>query len=479
MTISEPIRLDASSACDAITYAASEIVKFPFRAAGRFICATGSFVCGLASSCRKKISFDRNLAAMLVNCRKVKGKLEIVANVRSFVSDNWENLDLPASCNNSANQKFLAGKISKVLLDHDQSPEIKTKIISNIIANFKTHIIEAVNRVENDLSKDDVFLAKLEIKPNSQIVNIQVLDSKTRHQGRVPLLIFLKEDRSSAIRTFVYKPRSMIGEKIICGDKASLFASAGLGFYQVHDKGTYGYSEFIENREEENTFYSRDELRSYFDQFHLMDTLLAPLGFGDCHGGNVVTSRKRPYLIDLEIRTPIIAERGFPETSLLTGMIAGRYPSSKSKNRVWFFPSVIQNIRPLNDEYDGPDSAEFLRKLDVLRELNEPVPLTEDVLAKIQDLSTYLLDHPHRICLDQPASLLRRITEDIDKGFANFHESLKFGLKDWDFVSSYDSQDLKERYTRDVMNNDLPIFYYHPKTGRVYYNNLLLGTRQI
>lgn len=428
---------------------------------------------------KKPLNLEETLDRL---CEKTKSSDPISTNeeISSFVKEIWGKLNLPSYFDNSHNHAFLTKKITRIFLDHDQSAEVKKEITQNVLENFKTYLVEASILIESDIQEDKELRNNLALNPSYKITNIQILGDETHNKGKTPLAVELSLNGKKIDKKIVFKPRSMITESRLCGNTTSAFAAVGLHTYSVHDKKTHGYSAYLENIPDENTFDSIKGLEHYLDLFNLMDKVMQFFGISDLHQENVVTAKKQPHIIDTEVLAPLTDETY--NSGLVTGMTAGFLFAHDTPNRIYLSSTItpfIEKDEQLEGEFDVMRPLTLLRKIGVLNVFTKTNyakrPLIKEEVATLENIKKELDSHFHRIILADTIELTMLIKQSPEKAFANFEHTLAKGLKQWKFSLQYNLEALQTRFEKDLKNNDVPVFYYKPITGEVFYHDLLIG----
>lgn len=402
---------------------------------------------------------------------------EVITN---FVKENWGKLGLPSYFDNGHNRAFLTKKITRIFLDHDQKAEEKKEITQNVLGNFKTYLVESSILIESDIQIDKELRSALEIYPSHKIMNIEILGDETHNRGKTPLAVGLSLHGKKIDKKIVFKPRSMITESRLCGKTSSAFEAVGLHTYSVHDKGTHGYSAYLENIPKENTFDSTEDLEYYLNLFNLMDKVMCFFGISDLHQENVVTVKKQPHIIDTEVVAPNIDDAY--NSGLVTGMTAGFLFAHDTPNRIYVSPTITPPLEfeeKLEGEFEAMRSLSLLRKMGVINVFTKTNyakrPLTKEEIVILESIKKDLDTHFHRIILADTIELTMLIKQPPKTAFANFQHTLAKGLKSWKFSKEYSLEELEVRFNKDLKNNDVPVFYYKPITGEIYYHDLLIG----
>jgi hypothetical protein len=394
--------------------------------------------------------------------------------IRDFLTCHWQSLHLPLICNNSENRNYLLAKLNRILTVNIQQPvEIRKRIFQKVCLNFSSFLNDAIHNIKRDIATDKAFQSIFYVDATAFVSDVRVLGDETHNEGKNPLMIVVNLNNRQRI---VYKPRSIVTEQIICGQSNSLFQRLNLPCYRVYDRKQYGYCEFLENLEEENTIHSQEELITYLGHFVLMDQLANQLGMSDLHQENVVTVNKRPYLIDTEVIAPMVPDTFF--SGLITGLTAGYLFSEETTNRIWFAKDLLSESthQLLLGTFDSQDAYIALQEVipNLSERLGQHIVLPPHQIEFIAQTKAALSDHSHRIVLIGTLDLALFITLPIDKGFKDFECKLREGLLAWGFIPNYSENFLKIAFEWDVMNNDVPVFSYIPKKRCVYYNKMAI-----
>ncbi len=460
-------------------------VKAPFRAVGylggRLLRVPAVIQRGVGAAyarCARTKHLEVVTDEMLASCQG-KSKTEKRLIVQKFVADHASRLVPSSCCDNPGNRKILSDRIAQILLTHADQPEaLRAQIVKNAIRNFKDHLTSSVARIKEDIKNDADFQSAFGIRPTDTIIRIQVLGCETHNKGKNPLFIELSSGKKN-----IYKPRSLISEKLLCGGRGSAFALVGIrGVYPVCDRGGYGYAEWLENRKEENTFASREELEEYFSQFALIEGVASFFGVSDLHQDNVITRRKCPCLIDTEVIAPVDCEAY--STNLLGDGVSGYCPASDSKNRFWMTRGISAvHEKNLKIADDPLDAFYVSREMGIHHVLFDPTAkkrtaeYLETFAGELTSLREELSRHTHRIVLIKTCQLDYLIRSNPDESFDEFYTSLVKGLNSYAFTQTVDRDTLKRQFIEDVMNNDVPVFYYCPNTGEVMYGRHVVGRK--
>lgn len=441
---------------------------------------------GLYTAWREYNRIDRVLKRLVDQCHLLPITEDPLPMIENAVGQIWAQLELPPSCNNRANHRFLARKLQEIIRHkeiHDQDPELKKEIILNVIRNLRTRLLEGLNRVQEDINAQRLApLFPFATDPNP--IRAEILADETHNDGAVPISFTLRGgDR------LVYKPRSMQSEWAICGDEASnpnsLFRRIGLPTYSIYRGDGYGYSSFLQNLRHENTLNTVDEVIGLYRTFWRIHAAAYSVGLGDLHPDNIINQRLFSYLIDTEVI-------GLPESAVFqtnlwgSGEVGAFIVSPNSKNRIWFSNDFASTL--LGPNFSTIESVHYeLREhgltgriqtalgagfIDFIR----TIPTVEPLPEHREDLDELGISTHNRIALVNTLMLSHIIGKTIEEGWVEFVESVRDGLTDWEFTIDND-QLLASRaqFERDVRSNDIPIFYYNREERRVYYNDYAIG----
>lgn len=429
---------------------------------------------------------DRVLRRLVDRCHLLPITEDLSPIVENAVDQIWAQLELPPSCNNQANRRFLSRKLQEIICHkeiHDQDPELKTEIALNAIRNLRVRLLEGLSRVQEDVNAQRLVpLFPFATDPNP--IRVEILADETHNDGAVPICFTLRGGGR-----LVYKPRSMQSEWAICGDEASnpnsLFRRLGLPTYSIYRGDGYGYSSFLQNLRHENTLNTVNEVIDLYRTFWRIHAAAYSVGLSDLHPDNIINQRLCSYLIDTEVIG--LPERAIFQTNLWgSGEVGAFIVSPNSKNRIWFsndFASTLlgpnfSTIEAVHSELREHgltgriQMALGTRFLDFIR----TIPTIEPLPEHRRDLDELGISTLNRIALVNTLMLSNLIGRTIDEGWMEFVENVRDGLTDWEFTIDND-QLLASRaqFERDVRNNDIPIFYYNREERRVYYNNHPIG----
>jgi hypothetical protein len=384
----------------------------------------------------------------------------------------------------SAANKFLVKKACRVLEGETLTFSQKIKIIKKIIGNFKHSIYLLLTRLKQN--KEEIMVC-FNIK-DFKIKKIKPLGDETHNRNIGPLKVVFEEGK-----TIVYKPRSLLPEAVITGTKESVFAKARLcrsyrewkedfktgellSTYMVLNRGNYGFCEYLENKQEDNTI-KRKHLKEYVLKFFLLDKFAHIFGMSDLHADNLITMRVCPFLSDLEV-IMLPTESKMYATHLLEGPMAGLYwfpQNEKGTNKVWIIygkgeipqcdSSDCQSIRK-TIATDGDNSKEKTKIQAILSENQDEITQAKLILNK----------EKHRFILI-PTDDLRNLLLFWNKENAlkKFKEFLKLCAEMWGAQLLKNVDDfIDQQFSNDFDNNDVPVFYIDGSKN-IYYSNKIIA----
>jgi len=432
---------------------------------------------------------------------RMKREVEIIAEVKS-IADKFLHEHLPPLCQGPKNLQFLSQKILRVKVDHLlQSSALQARIIDNLLNNFSKFMSKQMKVITEDLRSDEEFKRIFNLSSQDELVGVHVLKNKTYHQGKVPLLLEFNNGKK-----IVFKPRSLLPEVLLCGQEG-LFAKAGLTGYRIYNKGSYGYSEYLENTQTKDSVFLAltdhpqsiedvPNLKNYTEKFILMDKVGRLVGLSDIHSNNVITVGNHPFLIDVEVMMLPTTVEGYCQASgtsiLYTHTI--KYPAaaykfykpldnseSIPKNRIW--------IQLPNGQFLDDDLATAILEKSFIKNYNCRQPYSLEKNQQIReslppqlvqeiDLAKEKLNQvPHRILLLGGWEATKMISLPFEVGFHDFSQLIRERAKFWGFELKKDFEKLVEKdFITDVENNDIPILYFHSGNQTLIYHGKEIST---
>ncbi len=320
---------------------------------------------------------------------------------------------------------------------------------------------------------------------SNTIAEIRPLGDETHHGGKIPLRIVLASGRS-----IVYKPRSMVPEKLICDSNEGILRHEEFGTYNVvcrtDASGDYGYSGFVQNIQEENTVSTREELEQYVQKMCLLEEVSSRLGLSDLHYMNIITDHRNPCIIDAEVfLNPPGTESGIMDEGNgalhVFDLMRGTDPKFVGKNKIWFHPSLT--LGKQSDFRFGMskiDLAEIEIDVEQIKATTQLSKETEEaivqargslqelngrfVLADTQEFTSVqgLLDHRN----------LKRVDIFIEsiRGWVNGGQRFTFNE---DAVAL-----IREVAERDIRNHDVPAFQYDSNRDVILYHAVVIGVQK-
>lgn len=448
-----------------------------------------SMIClGTLATYKYYTSLNKTTERFIASCEGLENAEGIQNRIDDFLTLNWHKLDLPESCNNEQNRFFLREKLKTIINEHHQTLAEKQRIATNIMNNFTDFLSTFVTRIERDLTDDQNFRQLFEIIGIAQIISIQILGKETHNRGSNPLCITIQLNNGTNI---VYKPRAVRSEKLICSSQDSIFQQYNLPTYRVYDKEgqNYGYCEYLYNNEEENTFETIEELSDFYIELGKIEKIAREIGLSDLHLENIIVHNRRPYLIDTEVvglpnQVAMFQTHLFTfEEGVLQPADSGALASSPlSKNHVWFGEQITQYLEEdvqtelVENLIDSGVTASVIHALgDDFRDFIISIAnqthqeIVNFDIADIQHVYE-LRNHRNRIVLADTRDLVGIIKHNPGPARTDFINAVTQGITDWGFiVDEVELEHSLEQFDRDLLNNDVPIFYHHPGNGLIYY----------
>ncbi|MCB1106800.1 MAG: DUF4135 domain-containing protein [Chlamydiia bacterium] len=381
------------------------------------------------------------------------------------------------------NPKFADHLVTKIfnVCGRNISSEAKQQIIGNIVRDAMSSMENANRRINTCIQSGE--LEPFGIGRDVAVESVEPLGDESHHEGKIPLLIKFKGGKQ-----IVYKPRSMLPERVLCGRGNSLFQEAGLGTYHVvcgqDGQGAFGFAEYLENRQSENTVQSKEELEAYLQRLCLLDKVGTLVGLSDLHYLNIITQGLEPYVIDGEV---YLMPQGIPTGVMRPGdgpasafdLSCGSDEKFKGKNKIWFHPKM-----KVGNTFKHMMSPEFLQSevgvnLDKIHsETKVPPAAFERAKTAREELQT----ENSRIVLATTKDLNDIILgiDPLEPNTAN--EMIKLiqsevEMKDFIFVESSVPL-IREQILRDASHNDVPAFYLNHQRGEILYNGVVIGRRK-
>ncbi|MBS0603472.1 MAG: DUF4135 domain-containing protein [Verrucomicrobia bacterium] len=444
------------------------VIPKEYLAAGGAIaaCAVGLYLYSKTSA-----TMNDKVAQLMRNCEGKPAKV-LKTNISSFIDANWAALSGGFECmNNDKNKKVLYEKLFTIAI-HKQSLDTKIQITQNVVQNYRASNLRTLTKIQNDIDTDSEFRSLFNIKAGATILKASRLGSETHHRGDLPFDIHLSDGTH-----IIYKPRPMASEKAICGHQGSYFArlregGRDLGTYRVLDKGSYGYCEFLENNPSENTFKTKEDVREYAKRMIVLEQFSKEIGLGDLHNHNIAVAKKMPYTIDTEVvmlPRPKDSEEGMFDTLLLGGLCPGWQMDDESINHI-YWKTETGKLRGLDNEMQF--FVEFLNE-----EYEHASPVTTKERELISDCQTELAMQKHRIVLISTEDLSMFIKKPtLDEACQAFMKTLESKMKSWGFeMDTTKSLAIMDKFKGDLLNNDVPVFYFNPQGQGIYYDDLQIG----
>lgn len=356
-------------------------------------------------------------------------------------------------------------------------------MIHNVIFNFFETIFTAQVRVNADISEGR--LLGLGVNAHDTIVEICPLGDETHHGGKIPLRIVLASGRS-----IVYKPRSMMPEKLICDSDEGVLRHEGFGTYHVvcrtDASGDYGYSDFVQNIQDENTVSTREEVEQYVRKMCLLEEVSSRLGLSDLHYMNIITDHQNPCIIDAEVfLNPPGTESGLmnEENGALHtfDLMRGTDPKFVGKNKIWFHSSLT--LGKQSDFRFGMSKSDLAEiKIDV-EEIKATAQLSKETEEAILQARRRLQELNGRFALadTQDFTGAQGHLDHRNLGTVNkFIEAIRGWVNGGQrFTFNEDSVALIRKVAeRDIRNHDVPAFHYDSKRDVILYHTVVIGVQK-
>ncbi|GAB5411994.1 MAG: hypothetical protein ChlgKO_11080 [Chlamydiales bacterium] len=359
------------------------------------------------------------------------------------------------------------------------SEKSKKEILVNVFENFNKLIDVAHCRLKTDVESG--VLTGLGVNKAEEVVKITPLGLETHNRGKIPLKITF----SNGIE-IVYKPRSMLPERLICDPENGALSSENFGVYKIIDLQdvngeAYGYSEFLKNLESENVVYCKKDLVKYIEKFCILNKLSMILGITDLHFLNIITMFLEPFIVDAE------AFSNPPNTeTLIFDKVSGplhlfEWPGGQEElmgsNKFWIDKEFAKEF---DIDFSNGVTYEGLQKIGIdLEKMKEEVCLSEKTLQAIEQVKGVLSQHNGRFILANTREFSGQL-ENVDPNNPDmvriFAEEIKRFVVNKDFVFMCNDEELLLEYLKqDVSNNDVPMFHYDSREKQLIYIDLVIG----
>ncbi|PCI93969.1 hypothetical protein COB11_04500 [Candidatus Aerophobetes bacterium] len=443
-----------------------------------FTWGVSSVVKSFSSVFKKEFPFDKLItrAEQLFKDRKsIQAERLVDKDLKGFCKDH-----LKGPYVNDASSQALFQKLRKVILDieYRTSPEeilkVKTELCHRVVQNFTEMQEEILTRASRDFQKPD-FMTKFGIAEGDSIASIELLGDETHNHGRIPARI-----RFASGAEVIYKPRSMHVEHTLYNSESGVCTGAGLGSYHVmcedDELGEYGYSEFLHNTEEANTFSTPEELSEYYQKLSKLESIAQELGITDLHLMNVIVKDKIPYIIDAEVylnptqidlpfQTSLFCQKFGVAFNFDLGMPDG---STRGNNRLWF-------TKELGSKFKYPKrnlTEEELKKAGVdFTDIRTLTSLTEAEQEICKNAKSSLAERPGRFVPVSTKVLkdsLNYINPHSKKSISDFIVSqIKPDLALYGFKIIVPHEHFAELLEEDYLNHDVPTFTFDSRRNVV------------
>ncbi len=436
------------------------------------VCASGAYL--LYRNYRSKAMIPNSNVLLKMQEGQKANPDEIQTYLRRFISHELESAKTQKNIRfNESSKQFLAKKIDKIL-NAAGTTESKKTIIQNVTQNFINDTETVQKRIKIDLESGKLnYLGIDETDKSSEFIPI---GDETHNNGMVPYKITFQSGKS-----IIYKPRSVLPEKLICDSEQGLLRDEGFGTYRVLSQedhaGEYGYCQFLENKIAENTINTANELEEYVKKIEKLELIARELGLSDLHYQNIITDKLNPCIIDAEVfLNPPEMESGLFEHNGPLHLFADEY-SKAGGNRIWIeIDEIKQEIKKNPRNYRKIEQISedcWLNMGFDFRQKCENVSLQPSTLNQIQNVKAKLTQKLGRYVLVPTADLTNILKSYTDaRATKEILETIKLNCEESNFeFLSENEQNLIEAIQYDVGNNDCPITFFNIGTGLVYYCN--------
>ena len=369
------------------------------------------------------------------------------------------------TCNN-----YLFKKLSNIAHNERIDTERQEIIILQVQYDFTKLIEEVIERVTRD---KNLLQQHLGIPESQTLVLVECLGDESHNHGKIALKLVFNDSKS-----IVYKPRSLLAEHILCNKTNSVFKMANLGTYTTVDLGNYGYQEYLENIQEENTMTS-PELVEYMKDISTTEKICKQLRISDLHCENVVTCKKKMFLIDLEVYLVPIeivteTETGLLETNHGGGEFFNDYQGYCSHNQIW-----------LNDKKKptGVTFENLKEKYEVEFISQDKIKLSKEVMEGINNAKQKLKLTPGRLVLIETNDINPLIN--AGNPYNEYRDLIIIYLKEFfdenilitsHLSDSHTTERIIKAFQEDFLHNDVPIFYYNSINKIITYHDITIGS---
>ena len=406
--------------------------------------------------------------------------------IAEFVSKLFQSTDFQkkvgSTGTNAHTVRYLQEKITKIAEDSEIDPLSMVEIVDNVVNNFANELSKAQSRTYSDMETGN--LKYLGIETTDKITQIQPLGDETHNKGKIPLRILLESGKS-----IVYKPRSMTPEKMICDPNEGVLRYEEFGTYRVvcrQDKNEeeYGYSDFIQNTEAQNTVSNPQELKEYVRKILVLEKVAKSLGLSDLHYFNIITENLSPCIIDAEVfLNPPEMDSGLLSKSngplYVFDIMSGYDKAFQGKNKVWFEPAFASKYK--SDFRFGISSQAFEDLQINVEKMKDSTELSEKTLFAIEEARTLLeQSHGRFVLKETPHLTAMQLTMDhhSEKSIRIFIESIEEWVNALDFQFQPQAENaIREGVIEDARHHDIPAFYYNSEKEEVLYHGAVIGMR--
>ena len=184
-----------------------------------------------------------------------------------------------------------------------------------------------------------------------------------------------------------------------------------------------------------------------------LEAIARALGLSDLHNDNVITERCIMYPIDMEVIMNPTDNNIYGTT--MDDPLQGAFTFDKdSSNQIM-----------LRQCEDLQESAAELKSI-LIKTQYELTEIERVMITKCRDVLRQSL---HRIVLITTGELTQLIRQPIQLAHQEFVAAIKESLALWKLQIVMEEEKIYQLLQQDILNNDVPIFYYLPEEAIIYY----------
>jgi hypothetical protein len=337
---------------------------------------------------------------------------------------------------------------------------------------------ERLRRYKSDIQG----LASIEGTVDENDLTIELTGSDPHHEGKTVCIIKLRDESIA-----VYKPRDMTGDERINGEGDSYYSKINerldadyklpltkrfIPEEQPPDE-KFGFEEFIRHEVE----LGDEKSAAYDKRLGVLAIVAKVLGIGDLHQENIIATSEGPKVIDLEVayNPQIINTPGLEATQLQMAMLEYMHPSTREMTPNAWISTTERNDPNINEEnlveeitkrrkesYKNGGTGYTNFKLGVTSALN--------ALQGADGLEINTGGTMTRIVPIKTAEFmsLEHNIVDRDYGLDQIKQNINNNLKRKYFTPIPEAT-LDDLLRLDIDGTDIPIFYYSPTEGKIFY----------